>query len=333
MPFKALWITENGDGKFERNVVERSIDDLPPGEVLISVHYSSLNYKDAMSATGNKGITRQYPHTPGIDAAGVVELSRNAAFAVGDEVIVTGYDLGMNTCGGFGGFVRVPANWVVKKPEAFTLKEAMIIGTAGFTAASALYKMELLLQTPERGPVVVTGSTGGVGSIAVALLAKAGYEVIAVTGKENGLEYLQHLGATRIENRDFVNDTTGKALLKPQWANAIDTVGGNTLLTLLKGCMVDGCVVSTGLVSSPNLPGMTVYPFVLNGVNLLGIGSAETSMATRVAIWNKLATDWNIKDKLSVIAKEVNLDEMSSTYIDMILQGKTMGRIVINLRD
>jgi acrylyl-CoA reductase (NADPH) len=333
MPFKALWITENGQGTFERAIVERSIDDLPPGEILVAVQYSSLNYKDAMSATGIKGITRKYPHTPGIDAAGVVELSRNPNFAVGDEVIITGYDLGMNTCGGFGGFVRVPAEWVVKKPEPFSLKEAMIIGTAGFTAASALYKIELMQQSPERGPVVVTGSTGGVGSISVALLAKAGYEVIAVTGKENGLEYLQHLGAARVENRDFVNDTSGKALLKPKWANAIDTVGGNTLVTLLKGCMVDGCVVSTGLVSSPNLPDMTVYPFILNGVNLLGIGSAETAMSTRLAIWNKLATDWNIKDKLSVIAKEVSLEELNSTYIDMILQGKTMGRIVINLRD
>jgi acrylyl-CoA reductase (NADPH) len=333
MPFKALWITENGDGQFERNIVDRSIDDLPPGEVLISVHYSSLNYKDAMSATGNKGITRKYPHTPGIDAAGVVELTRNPGFAVGDEVIITGYDLGMNTCGGYGQFVRVPAEWVVKKPEPYTLKECMIIGTAGFTAASALYKIELMEQTPARGPVVVTGSTGGVGSVAVALLAKAGYEVIAVTGKENVQEYLQHLGAARIENRDFVNDTSNKLLLKPRWANAIDTVGGNILQTLLKGCQPDGCVVSTGLVSSPKLPDMTVYPFILNGVNLLGVGSAETVMTTRLAIWSKLSAEWNIKDKLNVIAKEVTLDELNSTYIDMILQGRTMGRIVINLRD
>lgn len=333
MPFKALWITENGEGKFERNIVERSIDDLPPGEILISVHYSSLNYKDALSATGNKGVTRKYPHTPGIDAAGVVELSRNENFAVGDEVIVTGYDLGMNTCGGFGAFIRVPAQWVVKKPEPFSLKECMIFGTAGFTAASALYKIELMQQSPERGPVVVTGASGGVGSMAVALLAKAGYEVIAVSGKPNGLEYLQHLGATRIENRDFVNDTSGKALLKPQWANAIDTVGGNTLVTLLKGCQLDGCVVSTGLVSSPKLPDMTVYPFILNGVSLLGVGSAETDMIARLNIWSKLATDWNIKDKLHVIAKEITLDELNTSYIDMILQGRTMGRIVVNLRD
>jgi putative YhdH/YhfP family quinone oxidoreductase len=333
MSFKALWVTQHGQGKFERNIVERSIDDLPAGDVLISVQYSSLNYKDAMSATGIKGITRKYPHTPGIDAAGVVELSRSSRFSVGDEVIVTGYDLGMNTCGGYGGFIRVPADWVVRKPEPFTLKECMIIGTAGFTAATALYKLELMDQSPGRGPVVVTGATGGVGSLSVALLAKAGYEVIAVTGKENVLEYLQHLGAARMENRDFVNDTSGKALIKPKWANAIDTVGGNTLQTLLKGCMTDGCVVSTGLVSSPKLPDMTVYPFILNGVSLLGVGSAETAMTTRLAIWEKLATDWNIKEKLQVIAKEVTLEELNTTYIDMILQGKTMGRIVINLRD
>jgi putative quinone oxidoreductase, YhdH/YhfP family len=315
------------------NIVERSIDDLPPGDVLVAVHYSSLNYKDAMSATGNKGITRKYPHTPGIDAAGVVELSRNPNFATGDEVIVTGYDLGMNTCGGYGQYIRVPAEWVVKKPEQLTLKEAMIIGTAGFTAASALYKLELMEQSPGRGPVVVTGATGGVGSLSVALLSKAGYEVIAITGKENGAEYLQHLGAAQVEKRDFVNDTSGKALLKPRWANAIDTVGGNTLVTLLKACKVDGCVVSTGLVSSPQLPNMTVYPFILNGVSLLGIGSAETAMTTRLAIWNKLATDWNINEKLSVIAKEVDLEELNDTYIDMILEGKIMGRIVVNLRD
>lgn len=333
MAFKALWVTENSQGKFERNIVERSIDDLPPGDVLVAVHYSSLNYKDAMSATGNKGITRKYPHTPGIDAAGVVELSRNPNFATGDEVIVTGYDLGMNTCGGYGQYIRVPAEWVVKKPEQLTLKEAMIIGTAGFTAASALYKLELMEQSPGRGPVVVTGATGGVGSLSVALLSKAGYEVIAITGKENGSEYLQHLGAAQVEKRDFVNDTSGKALLKPRWANAIDTVGGNTLVTLLKACKVDGCVVSTGLVSSPQLPNMTVYPFILNGVSLLGIGSAETAMTTRLAIWNKLATDWNINEKLSVIAKEVDLEELNDTYIDMILEGKIMGRIVVNLRD
>lgn len=332
MPFKALWVTEKNGGKFERNIIERSVDDLPPGDVLIAVHYSSLNYKDALSATGNKGITRKFPHTPGIDAAGVVELSRSDKFAVGDEVLVTGYDLGMNTAGGFGQFIRVPAEWVVMKPQAYTLKECMIIGTAGFTAAMGLYKMQLLEQTPEKGPIVVTGSTGGVGSLAVALLSKAGFEVVAVTGKPNAWEYLQHLGAARMESRDYVNDQSGKALIKSQWAGAIDTVGGNTLVTLLKGCKGDGCVVCTGLVSSPKLDA-TVYPFILNGVNLLGIGSAETPMTTRLAIWERLSDAWNIKDKLHAIAKEVTLEELNSTYFDQILQGKIMGRVVVNLLD
>ncbi|NII29012.1 YhdH/YhfP family quinone oxidoreductase [Pseudoflavitalea sp. X16] len=332
MPFKALWVTETADGKFERNIVERVIDDLPQGEVVIRVLYSALNYKDALSATGNKGITRKYPHTPGIDAAGIVEISRNEQFATGDEVIITGNDLGMNTCGGFGEFIRVPAAWVVRKPEGYTLKECMILGTAGVTAALALHKMELLGLHPDQGPIVVTGSTGGVGSIAVSLLAKSGYEVIAVTGKNHAHEYLQHLGAHKIETREFVNDTSGKALLRPQWAGAIDTVGGNTLLTLLKGCKPEGAVVSTGLVSSPKLEA-TVYPFILNGVSLLGVGSAETPMTTRLLIWDKFKDTWNIRDKLNAIAKEVTLEELNLTYIDSILQGKIMGRIVIKIAE
>lgn len=332
MPFKALWITETSDGKFERSIIERMIDDLPPGEVVIRVLYSALNYKDALSATGNKGITRQFPHTPGIDAAGIVEISRNERFATGEEVLVTGFDLGMNTAGGYGEYIRVPAAWVVKRPAAYTLKECMILGTAGFTAASALFKMELLGSDPSKGPIVVTGSTGGVGSLAVAILHKAGYEVVAVTGKENAQEYLQYLGATHIEQREWANDQSGKALLKPRWAGAIDTVGGNTLVTLLKGCQLDGAVVSTGLVGSATL-NATVYPFILNGVSLLGVGSAETPMPRRMAIWEKLGDIWNIKDKLNAIAREVTLDELSAQYIDAILEGKTMGRIVVKLAD
>ena len=330
MPFKALWVTENKNGAFERTIIERNIDDLPAGEVVIRVHYSSLNYKDALSATGNKGITRNFPHTPGIDAAGVVEISRNEQFAVGDEVIVTGYDLGMNTSGGYGQYIRVPAAWVVKKPEPLTLKECMIIGTAGFTAAVAVWKMELMQLSPEAGPIVVTGATGGVGSMAISILSKAGYEVIAVSGKSNALEYLQHLGAARLEDRSFVNDESNKALIKSKWAGAVDTVGGNTLATLLKACKPEGCVVSTGLVASPKLD-TTVFPFILNGINLLGVGSAETPMPVRLAIWEKLSHDWNIKDKFPAIAKEVTLEELNNTYFDAILEAKIMGRIVVNL--
>jgi acrylyl-CoA reductase (NADPH) len=332
MAFKALRITETLNGSFERNIVEMEMEDLPPGELLVNVHFSALNYKDALSATGNKGITKKYPHTPGIDAAGVVELSRNEKFAVNDQVIVTGYDLGMNTCGGFAEYIRVPADWAIKMPLEFTPSEAMAIGTAGFTAALALYKMELMGQTPLMGPIVVTGSTGGVGSMSVAILAKAGYEVIAVTGKTNAKEYLQHLGATTIETREFVNDKSGKSLLRPRWAGAIDTVGGNTLNTLLKGCMPEGNIVSTGLVDSPQLDA-TVYPFILNGVNLLGVGSAGTDILLRSVIWKKLITDWNIKDKLPVIVKEVTLEDINNTYIDAMLEGKVMGRIVVKITE
>ena len=200
MPFRALRIVETPARKFIRNIEELDLEDLPPGELLVKVVYSSLNYKDALSATGNKGITKKYPHTPGIDAAGVVELSRNPKFAVNEEVIVTGRDLGMNTAGGFGQYIRVPAEWAIKKPLQLSFQDAMSFGTAGLTAAYALYKMQLMKQLPSKGPIVVTGSTGGVGSIAVAILAKAGFEVIAVTGKENAKEYLQYLGASEVES-------------------------------------------------------------------------------------------------------------------------------------
>lgn len=330
MVFKALQVTEPKTGHFERAIIDRHIDDLPPGDILIKVQYSALNYKDALSATGNKGITKKFPHTPGVDASGVVELSRHEDFATGDEVLVTGYDLGMNTDGGFAEYIRIPAAWVVKKPETYSLKDCMVLGTAGFTAASALFKMECLGQTPEKGPIVVTGATGGVGSLSVAILSKAGYEVIAVTGKENGTEYLQHLGASEIKGRDFVHDESGKALLKSKWAGAIDTVGGNILATLLKGCGLDGSIVCTGLVSSPKLE-TTVYPFILNGVSLIGVGSAETPSELRLRIWDKLSNEWNVKDKLNAIAKEVTLEELNHTYIDAILHGKTMGRIIVKL--
>jgi acrylyl-CoA reductase (NADPH) len=330
MPFRALRITETPTGTIERSIREMNIEDLPPGELLIKVHYSALNFKDALSATGNKGITKKYPHTPGIDAAGVIELSRNEKFSVNDEVIVSGHDLGMNTYGGFAEYIRVPAAWAIRKPLEFTFAEVMAIGTAGFTAALGIHKMQLMEQAPAMGPIVVTGSTGGVGSMAVAMLAKAGYQVIAVTGKENAREYLEHLGAAQIETRDFVNDQSAKSLLRPKWAGAIDTVGGNTLHTLLRACMPDGSVVSTGLVASPSLPA-TVFPFILNGVNLLGVGSAETPSVTRALVWNKILNEWNIKDKLTAITKEVSLEDVNNMYVDAILQGKVMGRIVIKI--
>lgn len=328
MGFRALRISENKDGSFSREIAERNIDELPENEVLIKVSYSSLNYKDALSATGNKGITRKFPHTPGIDAAGYVVSSTDENFKEGDAVVVTGHDLGMNTPGGYGEYIRVPASWVIPKPHSYDLKESMIIGTAGFTAATALYKMERLHINPSSGPIVVTGSTGGVGSLAVSILSRAGYEVIAITGKTDTQEYLQNLGAKQIEPRSFVDDQSGKALLRPIWAGAIDTVGGNTLNTLLKACKNEGCVASTGLVSSPRLD-TTVYPFILNGVSLMGIGSAETPDNIRREIWSLLDTNWNVQSKLDSIGTEVSLEELNDVYIDKILAGKTRGRIIV----
>ncbi len=330
MLFKALRVTETPSGVFDRSVAKLNIDDLPPGELLVRVHYSALNYKDALSATGNKGITRHYPHTPGIDAAGIVELSRNEMFSAGEEVIVMGHDLGMNTPGGFAEYIRVPAQWAFLKPDELSLAECMTIGTAGFTAALALHKMERMGQHPSMGPIVVTGATGGVGSMAVALLTRAGYQVTAVTGKQNAREYLEFLGATSIEDREFVNDQSGKSLLRSRWGGAVDTVGGNTLHTLLKGCAATGSVVSTGMVGDPTLQA-TVFPFILNGINLLGVGSADTPAETRKLIWSRLTGDWNIKEKFQAIAREVSLEEVSNTYIDAMLQGKIMGRIVIKM--
>lgn len=330
MSFKALLVTEKQDGKIERSIVQRELDDLPAGEVLIKVQYSSLNYKDAMSASGNKGITKQYPHTPGIDAAGVVEMSKNAMFAADDEVIVTGYDLGMNTSGGFAEYIRVPADWVLSRPRTLTLKETMSFGTAGYTAAVAIYKMQALHQDPSMGPIVVTGSTGGVGSLAVAMLAKAGFEVIAVTGKANAEEYLKYLGATTVVDRSFVEDRSGKALLKPKWAGAIDTVGGPTLNMLLKACMPEGTIVSTGIVQSHALT-TTIYPFILNGVSLAGVGSAGMNMTQRKVIWKLLEEDWNVKDKFAAVVKEVKLEDLNNGYFDTILEGKNMGRIVVKI--
>ncbi|MGB0404501.1 MAG: alcohol dehydrogenase catalytic domain-containing protein, partial [Salibacteraceae bacterium] len=206
MKFKAYQITETPQGEFERNIVERSIEDLPQGEVLIQVHYAGLNYKDGLSSSGHKGITKEFPHTPGVDASGIVAQSTSSKFKEGQEVLVTGYDLGMNTDGGFGEYIRVPEGWVVPLPKGLTLHNSMILGTAGFTAALGLYKMEMAGQNPTKGELVVTGATGGVGSMAVSVFSQAGYDVIASSGKTEEYDYLKSLGAARCEGREFCND-------------------------------------------------------------------------------------------------------------------------------
>ncbi len=326
--FKAFRVKEEETGTFVRNIIERKITDLPDGDVLIKVHYAALNYKDALSCTGNKGVTRKYPHTPGIDGAGVVMESNVQNFNIGEEVLVTSYDLGMNTDGAFAEYIRVPAEWVVRLPDSLSLKEGMIIGTAGLTAGIGLYKMEMMGQSPEKGPIIVSGASGGVGSMAVGILAKAGYEVIASTGKEDLTDFLTNLGASEVVDREFVNDDSSRPLMRPKWAGGIDTVGGNTLATMIKGCTSEGSIASCGLVSSPILS-TTVFPFILNGINLLGLDSATFPMNARLQVWDKLATDWRIPDmdKLATMCKLHELDP----YIDAMLGGGSKGRVLVEM--
>jgi len=327
--FRALVVSKTDEKTFTREITERSISDLPEGEVLIRVHFSSLNYKDGLSCIGNPGVTRNYPHTPGIDASGEVTESSDSRFKEGDSVIVTGYDLGMNTSGGFGQYIRVPADWVVPLPEGMTFKEAAIYGVAGFTAALSVDALQKHGVNPEHGEIVVTGSTGGVGSVSVALLSLLGYTVVASTGKKEESEFLQDLGAAEIISREEVNDELNKPLLRERWAGAVDTVGGTTLATLLKAIKRGGAAAATGLVASADLP-TTVFPFILRGVSLLGIDSGFTPTELRREIWNKLAGDWKLS-QLDQLKIDCNLEGLDPE-IDKILAGGQRGRVVVDLQ-
>lgn len=327
--FKALQVTETAEGQFPRHIVQRRLDELPAGEVLIKVAYAALNYKDALSATGNKGISRTYPHTPGVDAAGTVAESQSDQFQVGESVIVTGYDLGMNTSGGFAEYIRVPAEWVVKLPDNLTLKESMIYGTAGFTAAWSIYRLQNSGLQPDQGEVLVTGATGGVGCLGVALLAKLGYHVVAGTGKPEAEAFLRKIGAKDIIGREQLQDTSKRALLKGRWAGVLDTVGGNILETAIRSCQYGGHVACCGLVASNELH-LAIYPFILRGVSLLGIDSAARPMDIRLKLWDLMANDWKV-DVLQDILIDTTLEELNEVYIDTILQGKVRGHVVVTL--
>lgn len=322
MAFKALLI-EKDDDTFTRKIVERQIDDLPDGDVLIQVAYSSLNYKDALSATGNPGVTRKFPHTPGIDAAGSVIESRDPGFQSGDEVVVIGFDLGMNTPGGFGQQIRVPAGWVVPLPAGMSLEQSMILGTAGFTAALCIHKLEAVGMSPDSGPVLVTGATGGVGSVAVMLLAKLGYEVTAVTGKAEQHDFLKKIGATRIISREDAKSGADKPMLAETWGGVVDTVGGDILVNGVKGLRYGCSLAACGLVDSPAISA-TVLPFILRHVNLLGVDSVQLPLADKKVIWNKLADVWQLSE-LDTLKQPLSLDTVSDA-IDQILQGRMVGR-------
>jgi putative YhdH/YhfP family quinone oxidoreductase len=326
--FKAMVVAETADKKFIRDVKQVSLSDLPAGELLIEVKYSSLNYKDALSATGNKGVTRKYPHIPGIDAAGVIASSSTSHFATGEQVIVTGYDLGMNTSGGFGRYISIPAGWAVKLPQGLSLRESMAYGTAGFTAALCVTRLAAYGLTKEQGEVLVTGATGGVGSIAVALLAKLGFNVVAATGKTAEKHFLSALGAKEVISREEANDTSGRPLQKGRWAGVVDTVGGNILATAIKSTNYGGLVAACGNAMSADLA-VSVYPFILRGVSLLGVDSVEIPMSTRLRVWQKLAGDWKL-DLSGDLISECSLEELSAK-IDQILKGGIRGRLVVDL--
>ncbi|MDH5298891.1 MAG: YhdH/YhfP family quinone oxidoreductase [Desulfobulbaceae bacterium] len=326
--FKAMVVSETVDKQYVREVRERAVEELPEGEVLIRVRYSSLNYKDALSASGNRGVTRRYPHTPGIDAAGEVAISDSDRFKPGDAVLCCCYDLGMNTPGGFGQYIRVPAAWVMACPTGLSFKEAMMYGTGGFTAALSVEKLMGYGVTPDRGKVLVTGATGGVGSLSVAILAKAGFQVVAATGKTDQSEFLQNLGAAEVVGREAVTDRKGRALLREKWAGVIDTVGGDILATVLKSTGYNGVVTSCGNVAAGEFT-TTVYPFILRGVSLVGIEAAQCDMATRQRVWARLAGQWRV-GQLGQLAVEVGLTGLDE-QIELMLAGRHRGRVVVNL--
>jgi len=326
--FQAMVVSIGADGKPVRTVTSKRIDELPEGDVLIRVRYSSLNYKDALSASGNRGVTRTYPHTPGIDAAGEVVESRDPSFVEGQPVLVTGYDLGMNTSGGFGQYIRVPSDWVVPLPNGLTQKEAMMLGTAGFTAALSVNKLVRHGLLPEEGEILVTGATGGVGTLAVAILSRLGYPVAAASGKPDAAERLKDFGIRRIVDRDALRDNPQKALLPAVWPGVVDTVGGEVLACAIKSAHLHAPVTTCGNVASAHLS-LTVYPFILRGVTLYGIDSAQTPMPLRRWIWERLASDWKPKG-LMQICREVGLDALE-TEIRTMLAGKGAGRVLVRL--
>ena len=322
--FNALIVEESEPRKFIREVRIRSIVDLPAGDLLVKVHYSSLNFKDSLSATGRPGVTRHYPHTPGIDAAGVVIESDNGAFFPGDNVIVTGYDLGMDTDGGHGQYIRIPSEWALPLPSGLSLRESMILGTAGFTAGLSVHKLVQSGVHPGDGDILVTG----VGSIAVAILSKAGYRVVAATGKVAESDYLHGLGAAEIIGRESVLAGAERPMMKERWAGVVDVVGGEMLAAAIKSTRYGGTVTCCGLVGSADLT-VNVFPFILRGVSLLGIDSVQCPRRMRQDVWEKLAGEWKPAD-LEATATECSLQTLEE-HIQKMLNGMAIGRTLVNL--
>jgi len=326
--FKAFRVEEQEDN-YIGSIRKMEFGTLNDNEILVKVHYSSLNYKDALSASGNKGVTGKYPHTPGIDAVGIIEKSKSDLLNAGEKVIVTSYDLGMNTDGGFAEYIQVPADWAVKLPEKLTMKEAMIYGTAGLTAGMSVLRLTEMIK-PDDGKIVVSGATGGVGALSVSILSKLGYSVVAITGKEAERDYLVQLGAEEVMLRGEIEKFAEKPLLKPLFAGAIDTVGGKILENIIKSTNAMGAVTCCGNVASPKID-LTVFPFILRGVTLVGIDSQNYPMKYRTIVWNKLADEWK-PEHLDTTCNEIKLEDVPHK-IELMLQGKLKGRTILKLAE
>ena len=325
MEYNALVTTEDNKS-FINSIEKRDISTLPDNDTLVKVKFSSLNYKDALSASGNKGVTRNYPHTPGIDAAGIIEETTSKNFQVGDEVIITGYDMGMNTFGGFGEYIRVPQEWIVKKPDNLSLSESMAFGTAGLTAGLCLRKLLLHGLKPDDGEVFVSGVTGGVGIISLMLFSKLGFDVTAITGKMDQEKLLKDLGAKTVLDRNDLDSDLISPLQKPIYAGGIDAVGGKILSNLICSTSQRAAIACCGMVGGLSLD-TSIFPFILRGLSLFGIDSAESLLETKEEVWNNFATSWKLEN-IDENIKDISLNELPSE-IDKILDGKQIGRVRI----
>ena len=326
--FKCYWVEKDPSGRVTARVADRRLDEIPPDDVLIRVAYSALNYKDALAATGHPGVSKVFPHIPGVDAAGAVARSGVYEFVPGDPVIATGFDLGSKRWGGFAEYLAVPQQWVVPLPAGLTLRESIILGTAGLTAGMCVDALHRHAVTPDRGDVVVTGASGGVGSMAVAILSKLGYRVVAVTGKPSAHDFLRRLGAQEIIGRQSVDEPPDKGLLSARWAGGVDTVGGNILSTILRATKHDGCVAACGTVAGTAL-NVTVYPFILRAVTLTGVDAAWCPLELRHQTWQRLAGPWK-PDHLDEMACFRRLEDLPAE-IQNILRSQITGRVVIEI--